>query len=33
MDVQKCDEETALKELERISQESGIGGGLSDYFG
>ena len=33
MDVQKCDEETARKELERISQEASVGGGVMDFFG
>ena len=33
MDVQKCDEETARKELERISQEASVGGGAMDFFG
>lgn len=33
MDVQKCDEETARQELERISQEASVGGGVMDFFG
>lgn len=33
MEVQKCDEETARRELERINSESGIGGGALDFFG
>lgn len=33
MDVQKCDEKTARAELERIAQESGMGGDLTDFFG
>ncbi len=33
MEVQKCDEETAKKELERISQEASVGGNVMDFFG
>lgn len=33
MDVQKCDEETARAELERIAQEGSMGGDITDFFG
>ena len=33
MEVQKCDEETAKLELERIARESPVGGGMMDFFG
>ena len=33
MEVQKCDEETAKRELERIARESPVGGGMMDFFG
>lgn len=33
MDVLKCDEETARRELERIDAEEGVGGGSVDFFG
>lgn len=33
MEVQKCDEETAKQELERIARESPVGGGMMDFFG
>lgn len=33
MEVQKCDEETAKQELERISQEASVGGNVMDFFG
>lgn len=33
MEVQKCDEETAKKELGRISQEASVSGSAMDFFG